>query len=274
VQQWVIAAALGLATAIGPGRALCQTPPVMGEVLDASTGLPVPGVLVEFVDLQLSTTTDSLGYFAFSAAALGEHVLSVGRLGYEGIEQRVLVQSGARFDIRIYPRPLQLQEVVAVGEARDPGSATDPGRPDDRVTSNEMRDLEGRVSKLVGVLRLKIGPRLQIREGRGGGGLIDYCIESTRRTPSVAETTAQAAMGGCRPALISVDGVVTFWPPLAGMTSPRSGPAFATIAAAEVLRFRPDEIEDVRFLSPVAAFQRFGEEGRFGALIIRTRRGG
>lgn len=49
---------------------------VEGEVIDNRTGLPVPGVIVQFPDLGLAALTDSMAYFQFDAVARGTQIMN------------------------------------------------------------------------------------------------------------------------------------------------------------------------------------------------------
>jgi len=257
----VTGAVLAFMAAANP--VMAQTPDVVGEVLDASTGVPIPNVVVELPEIGFLTTTDELGYFEIASVPTAEFVVTVSGLGYQTLRSRVTLVRGDRLEVELTPSPVLLPGVDVVGTSEAVGGVLDPGLPNDHVSSETIRDMEHRVVDLLQVLREKGGPRLHIQQRTGRTGLIEYCVQSTR-----ALGTSRSS---CRPALISIDGVITFWP---GTPLPKSGLEPAELSASEVLRMRPEDVHDVTFLSPTQAFHRFGEAGRYGALMIRTRRGG
>ena len=132
----------------------------------------------------------------------------------------------------------------------------------DRVTPERMDELRDRVSNIVDIMRSMGSPRLRITENTSQGFPMGFCIQWARRRPSLAEITDTG--GGCRSMLVILD----------GQPVQDAGGAGPTIPATEfLLDMDPEEIEEVTILSPIQGEFRYGRSGRYGALVIRTRRG-
>ncbi len=56
---------------------------IVGTVVDAANGIPLPGVAVTIVGTTFATQTDATGHFAFDAVPVGRHVLSLRRTDYQ-----------------------------------------------------------------------------------------------------------------------------------------------------------------------------------------------
>ncbi len=80
----VLAVAFGFAVPVG-----AEPPPIapqgsiVGTVVDAATGVPIPGVQVTIVGTKNETVTDSAGRFKFDAVPVGRHVLSLRKNDYQ-----------------------------------------------------------------------------------------------------------------------------------------------------------------------------------------------
>lgn len=101
---------LCLALAAAPAAAQ-GTSMVDGEILDALTGLPVSGALVQLPTLQRRTMSDSVGYFRFDDVPRGIQSVSAHQLGYLTMETMTEVGLGAIVTIDLIPSPVTLQEI-------------------------------------------------------------------------------------------------------------------------------------------------------------------
>ena len=119
------------------------------------------------------------------------------------------------------------------------------------------------------VLRTKAPPRLQIRQQNGRGGM-QFCIQSSRRRPSIQELRDLGS--GCHPALLVMDGVVIYAPPSTSDFVADVAPTLPTDVADMLLNQNPNEIESIRVLTPTDAFFRYGDAGRLGAVEVVTKR--
>jgi hypothetical protein len=83
-----------------PGLAIAQIPTqtIRGQVTDASSGAPVPGVNVVIENLEplTGTTTNADGHFRLTGVPVGRHTLRFSYIGYEPRYIRDLVVTSAR----------------------------------------------------------------------------------------------------------------------------------------------------------------------------------
>ena len=240
---------------------------VEGEVLDAVTGLPVPGVIVHFPDLGIGSVTDDLGYFVFPAIPRGAQVVATHHIGYDALENEVPVVAGEMWVLRLTPRVVPVAGMEVMAATGPELEAARIGRRSDFISPSQVAEAAGRTNKLLEVIRSKAPPRLQIRQ-QGGHGGVTFCIQSTRRTPSVMELLDLGT--GCRPALLALDGVIVYAPPAMTEMASVEPPSLPSDVAALLLNQNPQEIRSIRVLSPADAFFRYGDAGRSGAVEITT----
>lgn len=88
---------------------------IVGRLEDLSTGDPVGGSSVSVVGQTKVVTTNRQGRFVLSGVPVGEHVLSVQRIGYAVLRHTVSVHKGITTDVQIdlVPVPLEMQPIVA-----------------------------------------------------------------------------------------------------------------------------------------------------------------
>ena len=263
--RWVVAGVLATSVASAPVPASAQIR-VEGEILDAVTDLPVSGVIIHLPDLNLGTISDEFGYFVLDAIPRGVQVVSAHRAGYEAIEQEVRVVPGEVWEVRLTPAAIPVRGIEVTAATSQELEVARTGRRSDFISPSTVAEAAERTNKVLEVLRSKAPPRLRIRQEGGIGG-VTFCIESSRRRPSVQELFDVG--DGCRPTLLALDGVIIYSPPsmtLAGMQAP----SLPSDVAAMLLNQNPQEIRSIRVLSPADAFFRYGEAGRSGAVEIVT----
>ncbi len=234
---------------------------IEGEVLDKRTRMPVAGAIVHFPDLGIGTISDSMGYFVLESLPRGSLVLAVHRTGYLELEEEVRVVQGDIWDVVLTPSAIPIPGVLVEGPTGSEVEASRTGRRTDYLAPSTVAQAAVRTNMLLEVLRSKAPPRLRIRQEGGVGG-ISFCMESSRRRPSIHEMMDAGV--GCRPVLLAVDGVVVYAPPASGVGGVPSD------VAALLLGQDPKEIRSVLVLSPADAFFRYGEAGRSGAVEILT----
>ncbi len=266
----IIASGAIVGAAPSPVAATAQTR-VEGEVLDVASGVPVAGVIVHFPDLGLGTISDEMGYFSFDAVPRGSQVLATHHAGYMALLEAVPIVEGESWVLRLTPRPVLIDGVTVEAARAEELEAARSGRRADFINATDVADAGGRTNKVLEVLRTKAPPRMQIRQ-QGGRGGVTFCIQSTRRAPSVQELTDLGI--GCHPALLVLDGVVVYSPPTVTEMARAEPPSLPGDVAALLLNQNPNEIETIRILSRTDAFFRYGEVGRLGAVEIRTRHPG
>lgn len=259
-----------LALAAGVPASLAAQIKVEGEVLDAATGLPVAGVILHLPDLKKGTITDELGYFSLDSLPEEPLVVATYHPGYMALLERVPVVAGETWVLSLTPSPVALPAVEIVGLRSEELEALRTGRRSDFIGPEAVAEAADRTNKLLEVLRSKAPPRLQIRQ-QGGPGGVKFCIQSSRRRPSVQELLDRGT--GCQPVLLVLDGVVIYSPPAVVEMAAMDG-ALPEHVAALLLNQNPQEIASIRVLTPSDGFFRYGEAGRLGAVEIKTKHPG
>lgn len=82
---------------------------VQGEVLDATTRLPVALALVELVCAQQRALTDSLGYFRFEGVEEGGHQVRVSGLGYITLSETTPLGADEVVTVWLTPKAISLE---------------------------------------------------------------------------------------------------------------------------------------------------------------------
>lgn len=90
---------------------------VRGRVLDAGTGAPIEGAVVELRDVRRKAAADSTGQFVLRGVQAGTHHWVISRLGYAAWEEDAEVADGDdEFTIRLLPRAEVLEGITAVAD--------------------------------------------------------------------------------------------------------------------------------------------------------------
>lgn len=249
---------------------------VHGEVLDASTGLPLEGAMVSLFLEDVSVASDALGYFKiFLPAGPGDRVqVEVAALGYSAVTATLSATSREAAVFRLAPDPVALAGIEARVRARRAEEMS--GHPYDVISREDLAEMEGRAGQLLDVLRTKGPARLRIAMTTNGQGL-RYCIEGTRGSTSLAGWAGQTTGTGCRPVLLVVDGQIAYNPQTEFSVDGKARFGLAEIRSSvsrRLLETPPEFVERVQFMTPMQAKFRFGAPGALGALIVETRRGG
>jgi len=121
-----------------------------------------------------------------------------------------------------------------------------------------MAEIADKAHDFAGVLRQMGSPRIELTEPSSNQISVGSCIRVSRRDPTTPR---------CPRILIIVDGP---WLQTAGQNADAPAPELNT-ARLDALNI--DEIESVRVLGPVEARFCFGTRGRFGAILVETRKG-
>lgn len=87
---------------------------VQGRVVDAASGAPVEGALVELRNLGRRAVADSSGRFTFARVPSGTHQWVISRVGYARWEESTEVEDGDEFTIALLARPQVLEGITAV----------------------------------------------------------------------------------------------------------------------------------------------------------------
>lgn len=225
--------------------------PVQGEVLDAATGRPLEGVMVVLHDLWEYTRTDALGYFAFEDVPRGDHELGVYTLGYRSVETLLAVERASDvLAVALEPAPVEIEGLTVDLLSRGEVEYRSYGQRFDYVGPEMMREYRARYGRINEVIAARF-PSVRVTNRASGGmagGLMtgDFCVRMTRVSTSPSETNP-----GC--ALMFIDG--------------------RRAEGAEVQALHPEEVASMRFIDRLEARLMYGNDGRFGVLLIETRNG-
>ena len=239
-----------------------------GVVVDLESDEPLENAQVTLDGAGRMELTDRRGMFRFEDIPLGGHVISVEMLGRATAVDSVVIGPGQaiQVEVRLPPEAIELEGIVVEVMRGAVDASRTEGRALDVVSRARLAELEPRVHDLTGVLRREVGNRLRITASPASSGIVsEFCVQSSRRTPSPYE---MAEWPGCRPVMLIVDGV-TVWAPVSNLEGSMPQGQFR-----DLLSLPPDQIENVQLLSPMEGRFRYGKLGRFGVLIVNTRRGG
>jgi uncharacterized protein YndB with AHSA1/START domain len=242
---------------------------LVGLLLDALTGVPVPQAVIQLRGTSFQGVTGSDGSFAFHDLLPGAYTLEVRHLGYPLTAREVQVPRGksVRTELRVAPQVIELEEIEVV--ARTPAEEVIRTTPFRRyVMAGETLALEEeRGARLVEVLsRGMTGLRVREHYGQGFSAL---CIETTRRiqrldfadtVPDFLRSTRDPGGVACAMVQVVVDG--------ARLTD-GDGAHVSTFLRS----FPIAEVESVEYLPPTHATLQYGIGGNVanGVLVIYTR---
>jgi len=92
-----------------------------GFVGDKRSNKPIKSAEISIPDLDLSTSTDSLGKYTIAHIPGGAYLIEIKAMGYESSIETVVIKGDTKKDYRLTPSPFELKEVVITGVS----SATD-----------------------------------------------------------------------------------------------------------------------------------------------------
>ena len=218
---------------------------VEGEVLDAMTGLPLAGVMVAMHDIWRLTWTDELGYFVIENVPAGPHELGVYGLGYMTVEEYLDFDGQEIFGINLSPAPIELQGLTVEVLSQQGFEYRSFGQRYDFIGPDLMEEYRLKYGEVADMLRARF-PGIRVWDPGGPGSGI--CIRTQRSTTSIYGESGF----GC--ALMLIDGFEA------------DGNTVANI--------HPEAVEAIQFITRLEARLVWGEKGRYGVLLIETRRGG
>lgn len=219
---------------------------VEGEVLDALTGVPVSGVMVALHDIWRLTWTDELGYFVIENVPAGHHELGVYGLGYMTVEEYIEFGGEEIFAINLSPAPMELEGLTVEILSTQQFEYRSFGQRYDFIGPDLMEEYRVKYGEIADMIRARF-PGIRVWDPGGPGTGI--CIRNQRGTTSFYGGESNF---GC--ALMFIDGLEA--------------------DANTVANIHPDAVEAIQFISRIEARLAWGERGRYGVLLIETRRGG
>ena len=240
----------------GMVRAQDQATVITGQVLDASSGVGIPGAQVAVVGTNVGAQTNESGRFTIRSAPSGALTLRVLRIGYTEAKQAVTVTAGTAntVEVRLRAAPVSLAPVVttAAGEQRreevgHTQQSIDAAKIVETKPIANMTDLLTARAPGVNVLNSTStggGARIRIR-GTSSLSLNNepiYIIDGVRMTSNVKSiNTTNVFTGGATPSRVS--------------------------------DLNPEEIENIEVIPGPSASTLYGTDAANGVIVITTKRG-
>ncbi|MEX2467451.1 MAG: carboxypeptidase-like regulatory domain-containing protein, partial [Gemmatimonadota bacterium] len=109
-----------LALLVVPSVAAAQTGTVQGQIVDASTGQPLPSAQVTVDGAGLGGLTNQQGRFLILNVPVGQQTVRALLIGYTPEQATVTVAAGqtATLDFRLGASALEMDEIVVTGTGR------------------------------------------------------------------------------------------------------------------------------------------------------------
>jgi len=153
---------------------VAQTGPlsaISGRVIDAETGLPLPGANVFIVDTFIGAGTDADGRFIITGLQPGNYVLKAGYIGYKFVKERVTVSVDKKLVLNLALKPTVLVgEQIVVTSSRQPENLASAAGSINVLSKNELERrnsfrLDEALLSVPGVTL--VGENINIRGGSG-----------------------------------------------------------------------------------------------------------
>jgi hypothetical protein len=102
-----------------PTVAAQQTQPqrklsMSGSILDAGSGAPVHGAVVEFVPSKRYVLTDTAGRFVLGSLKPGPYRVVTSRIGYEDHDTTLVLEAATSIELRMQPNPIALRGITVL----------------------------------------------------------------------------------------------------------------------------------------------------------------
>lgn len=215
---------------------------VVGRVVDATTGVPLPGATVAIAERGVVSTTDGAGLFQLQGQGAGRLELVTSMLGFRSRTDTLTTVSGDRLDltIRLAADPIELEPIEVSVRARQSEERRRVASRFDQMTRDEVDAVLPRTMDFAGLVRNARFPGMTVSERADG----TVCVGTLRGGP------------GCSMVEVYLDGV-------------RIQEASSLLAALD-----PNIVESLLYLDPFEARIRYaGPRVQNGVLLIFTRRG-
>lgn len=215
---------------------------IVGRVLDAQTGQPIPAAQVSLGENLITALTQADGGFTLPNVPAGTHVVRAERLGYQPATTEVTVADGQTVTIEILLNvaAIGLDEIIAVGY----GSVRRRDVTGSIASVNAEDLLSGRGTPPISIANALVG--------RAAGVHVVSNVGSPGSAPSIRIRGTNSISASAEPLYI-VDGI-----PL-------------TTAAGNAID--PSNIESIQILKDASATAIYGARGANGVVLITTRRG-
>lgn len=180
-----------------PGAAAAQdTGEVTGQVVDATSGEPLPGANVMLRETNRGQATQADGRFSFKRVPPGTYIVRASFVSFASRSQAVTVEAGKTTEVTLAlsPTSLDLPDVV-ITDGRRARAATEVYRPTSVVTGPELqRRLSSNVpetlSRVPGFSALYNGPGATRPSIRGMSGDRVLLLEDGQRTGDLYQSAS------------------------------------------------------------------------------------
>ncbi|CAN5750277.1 TonB-dependent receptor [soil metagenome] len=180
-------------TAIGTGS-------ILGVVVDAVSGLPLPATRVRLIELGRADLSHRAGDFHFERLAPGTYTISAQRLGYAPGELTVRVGAGqtAQARLELTPSAIELEGLVVTGTGRA-RRLDETYRPTAVVDGAALRrqlgsSVAATIDREPGIAQRYNGPAAAQPVIRGLSGDRVLVLEDGNRTGDIASTASDHAL--------------------------------------------------------------------------------
>ena len=244
-----LVAALSLA---GPAAGAAQVGiDVPGVVLDASTRIGIPDVILRLRGTDVSAATGPDGRFVLRGVPAGEWTLDVTHIRYGDQSHEIAVEGGmdVSLEIRLAEQAIELDPLVVEGETAVERERRTTGASFWEVTREEFERATHTSRHMGDVLRQTI-PGLKLRQS-DNMSRNDICLEF-RAASSISIVNNRP----CNHPKVLLDGI------------PVSDPQY--LYGAMPL----GDLERIQVIPPGEASTRYGSGSLYGVLLIETRRPG
>ena len=228
---------------------------ISGRVVDQATQQPVPGARVLLVGTVRSVQTDQDGRYVITGVPAGTYQVSVRRVGFGSLTQRVTVTDGAAAtaEFALATSATRLEEVVVNAVTGQEERRTETGTNTGYV---QVADLDkGPITKMADVLQARVaGVTLQSVGGATGAA-------------SRIRIRGANSLSLSNEPLLYLDGVL--------ISNGRGGidVGGGTEGYSRLDDINPEEIEDIQILKGPAAAAIYGSAAANGVLLITTKKG-
>jgi TonB-linked SusC/RagA family outer membrane protein len=242
---------LALSLAAAPARA--QQGTITGRVTDATTGQPLPTVMVGIAGTNIGTPTNQSGVYTIQRAPAGTVTLRVRVIGYAEQTRQVAVAADATTtaDFALQPAAIQLEGIVTTvtGEQRkvEIGHAVSQVKASDIVPRSAVTN--------VGDLLTSRAPGVMVTPGTQTGAGVRIRI---RGTSSLSLTNNP---------IVVIDGVR-----MEGTTGSSSVSVGGT-TPSRLGDLNPSEIESMEIVRGPSAATLYGTDAANGVIVITTKKG-
>lgn len=250
ILQASLAGVLVLALALMPIEEARAQRSVSGQVTEAPSGEPLPGVNVLAAGTNVGTATDAQGRYNLRVPAEAD-TLVFSFIGFQ--PQRVPIDGRSTIDIALRPETVMAQELVvtALGIEREQRTIGYSVQEVDAADINETADVNV-LNSLQGKLS---GVRIQ-QSATGQGGTTRIVIRGNRN------------IGSTNQPLFVVDGI-----PIQGGGRQATGAFGGLDYGGGISDIDPNNIESITVLRGANAAALYGQEGANGAVLIETKKG-